>query len=760
MLFLFLFGLLPLTAAVFMNLPFVLERMESIYHKAHLQNLRADFRNLDQHLARRNEMARVLAKLPEPGIMFSHAQGEEQSHLQLDQERARYTNWMNRLLANMGDVEQVLFIGEEGRAQFWLGRNQPDAPLQPHSRAPVMPSEELIQAALDERHDTVLVSPLGITDRGQGQDQKHLHLHIVAPIALSGRNRPVGAAVMTVDIGGMAHEYRDIHWVLENGSYLEPGGAYERGNAFKDYAGLEALFAGKQLTLWQDGRKQVIWLPMFPTEGGGVLWVGRTVDPSPLDSVSFALSLRVAVIITALVILTLIAAHWVAKRVARVSHKVTDGIRQVVELNKTVVFDWKRPSELRRFGESLTALGQQHHENIARLRAHSQALEASSRYKSEFLANVSHELRTPLNSILLLSKMLARKEAQNPQEAAQQAQVVYEAAGNLKSLIDNILDMSRIEAGRAALNIQEISLRELLGEIHTLLAPQYREKGLSLELVIEPGATEVLHSDPEKIAQIIRNFLSNSVKFTEKGGAVLRLHGNREEKRYPICISVEDSGIGIPPASLGRIFAAFHQADGSTSRRYGGSGLGLTISRQLAQLLGGDILVESALGKGSSFTLGLPQEFDERLAEGRRIGHQPTEAPAPEQLPSDSPEADFSGRGILLVDEDIDSLLRLTPLLEGWHMKVCAAADAEEAADTLRDQGDSCRLVLLNGTMGSNKLRGTIKHLISQDDGPPPNIMVLARVEGQRVEGADRVLDPPFNPKHLQQAIIELLQSS
>ncbi|MEO5342596.1 MAG: ATP-binding protein [Gammaproteobacteria bacterium SHHR-1] len=759
LLFLFLFGLLPLLGAVFLNLPFVLERMESLYHKAHLQNLRADFRNLDQHLARRNEMARVLAKLPEPGIMFRQGREEELDQQRLDQERARYSNWMNRLLANMGDIEQVLFLNQAGLPQFWLSRKDADAPLKPDPEMPVMPSQELIQAALAERHDTVLVSPLVIGDRQAAQES--MHLHIVAPIAFNGSKDPVGAAVMSVDIGGMAREYRDIHWVLEDGSYLRFEGVQEdSGNAFADFAGLEQLFASQQLALWQSGRQQAIWLPMFPTDGDGILWVGRAVDPSPLDSVSFSLSLRVAAIITGLVILTLIAAHWVAKRAARVSHRVTEGIRQVVELNKPVLFDWKRPSELRRFGESLTALGQQHHENIARLRAHSQALEASNRYKSEFLANVSHELRTPLNSILLLSKMLAQESARLPAQSAEQARVIHEAAGNLKSLIDNILDMSRIEAGRAALSIQDVPLPDLLADIHSLLAPQFADKGLNLRLVIEPGAPTLLHSDPDKIAQIIRNFLSNSVKFTDRGGATLRLHGNRPDKRYPVCISVEDSGIGIPSASLGRIFAAFHQADGSTSRRYGGSGLGLTISRQLAQLLGGDILVESTPGQGSCFTLGLPQAFDEQLAEGRRIGHEPAELSLPELELAGSPEADFSGQGILIVDNDIDSLLRLTPLLEGWRMRVCAAADSEEAADTLRDQGGDCGLVLLNGAMGGSGLRATIGLLASLEPDQRPRVLLLAKTQGQQLEGVDRVLDPPFNPMHLQQAISRLISEA
>jgi signal transduction histidine kinase len=758
MLFLFAFGLLPLMAAVAMNLPFVLERMELFYHKAHLQNLRADFRSLDQHLASRNEMTRVLAKLPEPGIMFGQSDAAGETPFNLDQERARYTDWMNRLLANMGDIEQVMFLNEQGSPQFWLGRRTPGEPLNPGRYTPVLPSEELIHAVLQERLDTVLVSPLGVSNMNSDGEELHLHLHIVAPIALQGGKQPVGAAIMTVNIGGMAKEYRDIFWVLDNGSYLRLDGLLRsRGNAFKDFSGLQQLFEKKQLALWENDSQQVIWLPMFPTEGGGAVWVGRSVDPSPLASFSITLSLRVALIISGLIVLTLIAAHWVARRVARVSQQVTEGIRHVVEYNEAVIFDWNKPRELRRFGESLTALGQQHHESVTRLRAHSQALEASNRYKSEFLANVSHELRTPLNSILLLSKMLADDQARLPAESAEQARVIHEAGTNLKTLIDNILDMSRIEAGRAALSIQDVDLPELLADIHAVLEPQFNAKGLRLELDIEADAPQRLQSDPDKIGQIIRNFLSNSVKFTERGGAVMRLRGNRREQHYPLGISVEDTGIGIQPASRTRIFAAFQQADGSTSRRYGGSGLGLTISRQLAQLLGGDIQVESTPGKGSCFTLRLPALFDDKLAENRRISHESMEPGLAELAGAGMPEADFLGEGVLIVDEDIDSLLRLTPLLEGWQMRVCAAADAEEAIETLRDQSNSCHLVLINAVMGADRLHDTIRAVTDAMGAGRSGIIVLAESVGQAVEGVDVVLDPPLNPLELRQAIVRLI---
>jgi signal transduction histidine kinase len=747
LLLLFVFGLAPLLAAVIINLPFVLDRMQLFYHKAHLQNLRADFRILDQHLARRNEMARVLSKLPEPGIIS--AKSSQDSDFNLDKERARYTNWVNRLLSNMNDISQVLFIDEKGQPQFWLSRSPQESMLIPTVQPPLLPSPELIEAVLEEKMDTVLVSPLSIPVNG---DKQPPYLHIVAPVTLQTSNTPVGAAIITLAISSMAGGYQDMLWVLDDGRYLdEQGHLQQDSNAFKDHPGLAELFARRQLSLWENGRRQIIWLPMFPTETKGALWVGRAVDPSPLASFSLSLSWRVLLIIGVLILLTFLAAHLVARRAARIGLQITEGLRQMVEHNEPLVFDWRKPSELRRFGENLTALGRKHHENLSRLHAHAQALEMSNRYKSEFLANVSHELRTPLNSILLLSRMLADDPELKNQESRQRARVIHEAGSNLKNLIDNILDMSRIEAGRAALNIQPIELPSLLAEIQAIMAPQFQAKKLVLDLIIEPGSPPELHSDPDKIAQIIRNFLSNSVKFTERGGASLRLHTKRPEQRYPVCISVEDSGIGIDPANQARIFAAFQQADGSTSRRYGGSGLGLTISRQLAQLLGGDIILVSSLDQGARFTLGLPDIFDPSQVMEKSVSHQPLDLTAPETVAV--PEGSFQGQRILLLDDDLDSLLRLTPLLRGWNLEVCAATDFEEALEALGEPDRPCHLLIVN--MALDTLHGRIQAI---KEGLP--ILLLARDSGQELTEADLVLDPAFDPQALHQAIATLLDAN
>jgi len=229
-----------------------------------------------------------------------------------------------------------------------------------------------------------------------------------------------------------------------------------------------------------------------------------------------------------------------AIRAERISDELTEKMSTVLEKDQAVTFSWTRPEELRVLGNTLTCLAEKHAEDTRALRRHAQALEDSNRYKSEFLANVSHELRTPLNSILLLSKMLAREDAGLSSENRQQARVIHDAGVDLRSLIDTILDLSRIEAGKAALNTSRVDLVKLLEDLTALMRPQFEEKGLRLDLVIDADAPSSAFSDIEKLRQIVINFLSNALKFTESGHCILRLAKNKaaDARSLPASISV------------------------------------------------------------------------------------------------------------------------------------------------------------------------------------------------------------------------------
>jgi CheY-like chemotaxis protein len=228
---------------------------------------------------------------------------------------------------------------------------------------------------------------------------------------------------------------------------------------------------------------------------------------------------------------------------------------------------------------------------------------------------------------------------------------------------------------------EELNLPGLLQDTYDLMKPQFDEKQLELVSRIEEGAPDSIVSDGEKIRQILINFLSNSVKFTRHGGATISLQAGTDNA---VCLRVTDTGIGIPADKHDLVFEAFKQADGSTSRRFGGTGLGLTISRELARLMGGDIQVESEPDKGTSFSLLLPLQMPASPAEV-----QPGSKSASQEKPTGEliPAADYQGARVLLVDDDMRNLLALTPLLEQWHLDVMAAGDADEALETLASAG-------------------------------------------------------------------------
>ncbi len=257
-----------------------------------------------------------------------------------------------------------------------------------------------------------------------------------------------------------------------------------------------------------------------------------------------------------------------------------------------------------------------------------QDLERANQYKSEFLANMSHELRTPLNSSLILAKLLAdNKQGNLSDEQVRFAQTISSAGNDLLLLINDILDLSKIEAGKVEVLVEPVTVARTLESLGAGFEPVARQNGLEFSIQVEPGTPERIDTDPQRLGQILRNLLSNALKFTEKGKVSLTARALPGQR---VSFTVRDSGIGIPPAQQAIIFEAFRQADGSTHRKYGGNGLGLSISRDLARLLGGDITVESKPGEGSAFTLELPLKAP---APGTVTLSQPSSAPSPTPPP-------------------------------------------------------------------------------------------------------------------------------
>jgi HAMP domain-containing protein/signal transduction histidine kinase/ActR/RegA family two-component response regulator len=313
-------------------------------------------------------------------------------------------------------------------------------------------------------------------------------------------------------------------------------------------------------------------------------------------------------------------------------------------------------------------------------------LQLISKYKSEFLANMSHELRTPLNSLLILSQVLAENRDGNlTSEQVKFAQTVYTSGHDLLSLINEILDLSKVEAGKMPMIPKPFRLIEVRDYLEQTFRHVADQKGLSFEIKMDPALPETAFTDLNRLQQILKNLLSNAFKFTAQGGVMMRVGRGptAEDGGASIAFAVQDSGIGIPAEKQKLIFEAFQQADGTTSRKYGGTGLGLTISREIARLLGGTIQVFSAPGQGSTFTLCLPANYSGPDANWR--DESPDLRAAPEDEVEPLPDGvDLTGTRVLLVDDDKRNIFALRTVLESRGIHVLHAANGKLALDLIQ----------------------------------------------------------------------------
>ncbi|MFE9636134.1 HAMP domain-containing protein [Streptomyces sp. NPDC006463] len=307
-----------------------------------------------------------------------------------------------------------------------------------------------------------------------------------------------------------------------------------------------------------------------------------------------------------------------------------------------------------------------------------QQLSLASKYKSEFLANMSHELRTPLNSLLILAQLLAQNPTRNlTAKQVEYAGIIHSAGSDLLQLINDILDLSKVEAGKMDVHPERVHLPQLLEYVEATFRPMTTQKSLDFTVTTAPDAPADLLTDDSRLRQVLRNLLSNAVKFTERGGVELRIERATDaevpagllRRGSVLAFRVRDTGIGIPEQQLESVFGAFQQADGTTSRKYGGTGLGLSITREIAQLLGGAVAAESTPGQGSTFTLYLPASHAD-FEEGPGV-LPATTLPAPGsgsyELPRPRREGDGETAGgrqrqarrLLVIEERLGGLLSL-----------------------------------------------------------------------------------------------------
>ena len=375
-----------------------------------------------------------------------------------------------------------------------------------------------------------------------------------------------------------------------------------------------------------------------------------------------------------------------------------------------------------------------------------QQLSRASAYKTEFLANMSHELRTPLNSLLLLARLLADNSERNlTDKQIEFARTIHSAGSDLLSLIDDILDLSKIEAGRMDVEPDQVDFEDIRSYVEQAFSPQADEKGLEFRVEVSPDLPRSIVTDAQRLQQILRNLLANAVKFTDSGSVTLSIFpapaGARFEApslvaaRQVVAFAVTDTGIGISDEKLAIIFEAFQQADGTTSRKYGGTGLGLSISRDFAALLGGTITVSSRPGQGSTFTLYMPDALVADVIPAPSLPALPTltqitAASTSLDMPLLVPRGHENGRTVspasrqldgatvLIVDDDVRNVFALTSALEMHGLQVLYADNGAEGVRLLAEHPE-VDIVLMDAMMpdqdGYETTRGIRRNQRFQD---------------------------------------------
>ncbi|MBI1396283.1 MAG: response regulator [Betaproteobacteria bacterium] len=420
--------------------------------------------------------------------------------------------------------------------------------------------------------------------------------------------------------------------------------------------------------LVRDGDR-TLYVKAFNINGGGVprVWLAGLVEQSG-EFTAAADALRHGFVLFggAVALVAALLALLAANRVSGPLVALVDASRRIQAGDNSVRLNARHLGDLREVARSFNGMLDALTRKNAELVRAKEVAESTTRTKSEFLANMSHEVRTPMNGVLGMLELLEQSRLAATERGF--VRTARQSAEALLSILNDILDFSRMEAGKLHLESIDFDLRELAEDVTALLAKQAHTKGVELLCIVSGDAPLAVRGDPTRLRQVLVNLVGNALKFTHRGEVALSVRGEAPRAQgVPVHVEVRDTGIGMSPEVLGRLFQPFTQADSSTTRRFGGTGLGLAITRQLVSLMGGTIEVRSVEGQGStfSFTLVLP------AGDGTERGHVTGTA--------------LSGLRALVIDDNATNRSIIEHNVASWGMTSTSVAGGSEGLDALRD---------------------------------------------------------------------------